>query len=41
MTQGIKVKDADSKRKVRKILAQEQAMKMAIDNEPQVDLKVF
>ena len=35
--QGIKVKDADSKKKVRKLLAQEQAMKMAIDDEPQVN----
>uniref|UniRef100_A0A7S3R983 Uncharacterized protein n=1 Tax=Dunaliella tertiolecta TaxID=3047 RepID=A0A7S3R983_DUNTE len=36
---GIKVKDADSKKKVRKLLAQEQAMKMAIDEEPQMSSK--
>lgn len=33
-TQGIKIHDATSKKKVRKLLAQEQAMKMAIDDEP-------
>ncbi|KAF5831494.1 hypothetical protein DUNSADRAFT_13052 [Dunaliella salina] len=36
---GIKVKDADSKKKVQKLLAQERAMKMAIDEDPQVSGK--
>jgi hypothetical protein len=34
LTQGVKVKCADSKKKVRKLLAQEQAMKMAVDEVP-------
>lgn len=34
VVQGVMVKDADSKKKVRKLLAQQQAMKMAVDDEP-------